>query len=173
MDLHTNVYPHKPETKCHGQHLETPLRQRDGEAHGPGGEKCDGKDGILAGGKRSSCAAPAACSSDGARSGTRGDGTDSGWKGGRRRESCFVELDEEVRTFACGRGTGDKEGESTSGREFLFADVVRDVRVLSAARAALSRGPGNAWAPGAHGATRYADTAMDCDTGGRHITPDA
>jgi len=144
IDLHTNVYPRKHGGGEAGKRR----RECDGTGAGVGGAasgtadlRCD------ASSSRHRCGANVGSHSAGSNS---ADTSDSAG-GARKQDKSLAAFDEELRRFACAQGEGDNDSPSPSGREFVFADLVRDSRVLDAARM-LAASAGGAEAADAAGA---------------------
>jgi len=108
IDLHTNVYPRN--FRVEGESI---AGQRPREGHGE------------------SSHVPEELVKD---VGSRRASSETRENGGSRLDACLSAFDEELRRFARTRADGDVDASSSAGREFVFADFVKDKRVLNAAR---------------------------------------
>jgi hypothetical protein len=90
-------------------------------------------------------------------------GTSDGTGAARKPDPHLAAFDEELRRFACAHGEGDKDSMSPSGREFVFGDLVRDSRVLDAARM-LAVGCADAGAVVQAAGTGKVDAPVPCGT---------
>ncbi len=127
IDLHTNVYPRKPVGGQAGK------RSRECNEAGAGvGGAASGTPDLRhdSSSSRHRCGVNVSGHSAGSNSTDTSDGAGRA----RKPDKSVAAFDEELRRFACAHGKGDKDCLSPSGREFVFADLVRDSRVLEAAR---------------------------------------
>ena len=121
IDLHTNVYP---------RNLGGGKRPRDCDEAKAGAGSVMPDQRSDASRSRDQCGV----NSGGHSAGSNSTGTSDGAGASRKPDPHLAAFDEELRRFACAHGKGDQDSMSPSGRELVFGDLVRDSRVLDAAR---------------------------------------
>lgn len=151
INLHTNVYPCKSgadhvltgakrSRECAGQDKHVPVDSKEHHTHASCAASCSGLLGD-----------DAVASKSATSTHTTSERSTRALKGcvaGGKQDSAFKAFDEELRRFVGTRrddtleiaGAGAGACEFESGREFVFSDLVRDSKVLDAARRALAAG---------------------------------